>query len=92
MYPFQFYRTDEIIPRNQGFPVSTQRNNDEDFYVGVYVFYTLDKMSYFLLFDDGKMIARLKLPYRVPFGFHALWITGDQLKKHVEHHNKTKSS
>ena len=64
--------------------------SSSSFYVGTYVYNSIDKGSYFVLYSDGEMIARLKLPYRVPFGFHALWVTGDQLEKHVELHEKAK--
>jgi len=47
-----------------------------------------DDESFFALYDGEttELIARLKMPYRVPFGFHGLWVNGDELQKHFAHH------
>lgn len=63
--------------------------NDMYFYIGVFVFNVHDENSYFNLFDERKLVTRLKLPHRVPYGFHALWVTGKQLEDHIDYHKSS---
>jgi len=54
-------------------------------YVGVYTHRLETNDSYFLLFEgDGsnKLVTRLKMPARVPFGFHGSWLEGQDLRSH----------
>ena len=32
-------------------------------------------------FVAGLLVLQVKLPQRVPHGFHAMWVTGDQIKQ-----------
>jgi 9-cis-epoxycarotenoid dioxygenase len=58
-------------------------------YVGVYVQKGDD--TYFDLYDGEttELVAKLKMPARVPYGFHGLYITGDELRNHIQHHTTT---
>lgn len=38
--------------------------------------------------NNIKLICRIKMPHRVPFGFHGEWIPGDTLRKHFDYHGK----
>ena len=38
--------------------------------------------------NNIKVICRMKMPHRVPFGFHGEWIPGDTLRKHFDYHGK----
>ncbi len=67
-------------------------DENNDVYIGTFVYNTIDEGSYFLLFDGvtNEQVTRVKLPRRVPFGFHALWITNHQLSQHIEYHKMKK--
>ena len=70
-----------------GEPVLLRSSIDDDkIYVGVYVQSGMD--SYFEVYDGltTEMKCRLKMPGRVPYGFHGLWVTGEELRGHFEHH------
>merc|ERR1712071_620427 len=60
-------------------------NQDDDnttTYIGTHVYNMVEKQAYFLLYDGETtdLICRLKMPYRVPFGFHGEWISGEELQ------------
>lgn len=57
-------------------------------YVGVYIQKGLD--TFFDLYDGetSKRIFRLRMPSRVPYGFHGLWITANELRSHWEYHSE----
>jgi 9-cis-epoxycarotenoid dioxygenase len=57
-------------------------------YVGVYL--QKGEESSFVLYDSEttKLVVRLRMPYRVPYGFHGLWVTGDELRYHFQYHEK----
>ena len=60
-------------------------------YVGVYTYHLVDETSCFLLYDEqGKMVTRMKMPSRVPFGFHGTWVPGADLEAHWNHHDGDK--
>lgn len=71
-----------------------QTTIDEDIedviYVGSYVYNEEENQSYFLLFDGetNGQICRLKMPQRVPFGFHGQFISGEELDFHYRHHQE----
>lgn len=48
-----------------------------------YVYHEPSNDSYLHIYDakDLKLEARVKLPQRVPYGFHGSWISGGQLKE-----------
>jgi hypothetical protein len=56
-------------------------------YVGSYV--QKGAASYFDLYDGESTdrVARLEMPGRVPYGFHGLWIGGDELRDHFDFHS-----
>ena len=57
-------------------------------YVGAYV--QKDEESFFELYDGEttNLVTSLRMPGRVPFGFHGLWVKGDELQGHFEHHDQ----
>jgi hypothetical protein len=57
-------------------------------YVGSYVYNEEENQSYFILFDGetNKQVCRLKMPSRVPFGFHGKFITDDEFTSHFQYH------
>ena len=72
--------------------VAWDKENDQTF-VGTYTFNMKENQSYFVLYDGetGKLVCRLKMPSRIPYGFHGQWISGDDLRIHFEHHNQQQS-
>jgi 9-cis-epoxycarotenoid dioxygenase len=69
-----------------GEPTIIESPEDNRVYVGVYVQKGDD--SYFDLYDGEttELVVKLKMPARVPYGFHGLYITGDELRNHIQHH------
>eukprot|EP00957_Ditylum_brightwellii_P045370 3438782-Ditylum_brightwellii.AAC.1 len=63
-------------------------------YIRIYTYNFEEEQTYFLLFDgnNGDLITRLKMPYRVPFGFHGLWVTKEELSGHFSHHGEKESA
>ncbi len=63
---------------------------EEIVYVGSYVYNEEENQSYFLLFDgeSNRQVCRLKMPQRVPYGFHGQFISGDELDFHYRHHQE----
>jgi hypothetical protein len=63
---------------------------EEIIYVGSYVYNEDENQSYFLLFDGetNRQVCRLKMPQRVPFGFHGQFISGEELDFHYRHHQE----
>lgn len=61
---------------------------DGDVFVGTYLFNMVNETSYFVLYDGttNDLVCRLKMPYRVPFGFHGQWLSREELQGHFEHH------
>ena len=53
----------------------------------------LTEKTYFVLYDGetAELVCRLEMPYRVPFGFHGQWISGNELRNHFEHHGVTEA-
>jgi carotenoid cleavage dioxygenase-like enzyme len=66
--------------------IESPDDNDNRVYVGVYVQKGDD--SFFHLYDGEttELVVKLKMPARVPYGFHGLYITGDELRNHIQHH------
>jgi len=63
-------------------------------YVGVYTYHLVEDQTYFLLYDGEttELVARLKMPFRVPFGFHGIWVSGEELQSHFDYHKDRVSS
>ena len=61
---------------------------EEIVYVGSYVYNELDNRSYFLLFhgETNEQVCRLKMPSRVPFGFHGQFFSSDEFASHFQYH------
>lgn len=63
------------------------RKGSREVYIGIYIHNLDEDQSYFLLYDgevdSSEPITRLRLPSRVPYGFHGSWITGIDLEKHI---------
>ena len=67
----------------------TDGNGEEEVvYVGSYVYNELEHQSSFLLFhgETNEQVCRLKMPSRVPFGFHGQFFSGDELASHFQYH------
>jgi carotenoid cleavage dioxygenase len=82
--------TDEIYrypkgwyPSEASFAPSTRGRDEDDGYAITIATNGLDYTSEAWVFDAKRVssgpIARLRLPVRVPAGFHAIWVTGDKL-------------
>ena len=67
---------------------SDDGGEEEVVYVGSYVYNEDEDQSYFLLFDGdtNKQVCRLKMPSRVPFGFHGQFISDEQFVSHFDYH------
>lgn len=63
------------------------RTGDE-VYIGSYVYNEAELQSYFNLYDGetNRQVCRLKMPSRVPFGFHGDFISGEELEQHFTFH------
>jgi carotenoid cleavage dioxygenase-like enzyme len=63
-------------------------NGEDDGYLVTFVYDEGSGNSELVLYDAKTMscnpVARVKMPRRVPFGFHGLWMTGKQI--HVQEH------
>lgn len=71
-----------------GEPMLLRDDVNDTTYVGTHVYNMKEEQSYFLLYDGETtdLVCRLRMPHRVPFGFHGDWISGDKLRSHFEHH------
>jgi carotenoid cleavage dioxygenase len=72
-------------------PNSLDREDPSDkVFIGNFVFNVKDQRSYFLLYDGETLspdpVARLLMPYRIPYGFHGLWVEEDELHAHLSSH------
>lgn len=70
------------------------RGTDNTIYIGCYVYNEEEGRSYFILYngETNEKVCRLQMPYRVPFGFHSQFISGEDLQKHFEYHEEKKLS
>ena len=61
---------------------------DGEIYVGTYLYNFREEQSYFVLYNGqtNEVVCRLKMPFRVPFGFHGQWISREELQAHFAHH------
>ena len=68
-------------------------SESHEFYVGTWVRNTLQEKSFFVLYDgeNGKEVARVEIPFRVPHGFHCEWFSEEQLEGHFAYHAKKES-
>eukprot|EP00579_Thalassiosira_antarctica_P013703 CAMPEP_0201940582 /NCGR_PEP_ID=MMETSP0903-20130614/45488_1 /ASSEMBLY_ACC=CAM_ASM_000552 /TAXON_ID=420261 /ORGANISM="Thalassiosira antarctica, Strain CCMP982" /LENGTH=663 /DNA_ID=CAMNT_0048482421 /DNA_START=196 /DNA_END=2187 /DNA_ORIENTATION=- len=67
----------------------TASGAEEDaIYVGSYVYNKEENQSYFVLYDGetNEKVCRLKMPSRVPFGFHGTFISGKDFDSHFQYH------
>ncbi|KAL7434380.1 hypothetical protein ACHAXH_004131 [Discostella pseudostelligera] len=83
--PIVVRATKQIVKEDNG-----SGTEEETMYVGSYVYNEEENQSYFLLFDGetNRQICRLKMPQRVPFGFHGQFISGEELEFHYRHHQE----
>jgi 9-cis-epoxycarotenoid dioxygenase len=70
-----------------GEPVVIDSKDGDTIYVGAYA--QKDDQSYFDLYhgETTERVARLKMPGRIPYGFHGLWIKGQDLVNHFDFHS-----
>jgi carotenoid cleavage dioxygenase-like enzyme len=78
-------------PENEvgGEPMVVQDDEDDGTtYVGTYLYNMVTEETFFVLYngETTELVCRLKMPYRVPFGFHGQWLSGQELHNHFEHH------
>lgn len=63
------------------------RSGSNEAFIATYTHDVQRDVSYLLLFDaqsgSPEPIARLKMPHRVPFGFHGLWLDAPELQRHL---------
>lgn len=71
-----------------GEPVVFRSTEEDEMYVGSYVFNKVNGESYFVLYDakTSQKICRLKMPQRVPQGIHGTFISGETLESHFRYH------
>lgn len=71
-----------------GEPVVLRGSKQDEMYVGSYVYNKDEDQSYFDLYDakTNQRVCRLKMPQRVPQGFHGTYISGKDLESHFQHH------
>jgi carotenoid cleavage dioxygenase-like enzyme len=65
------------------------RNESNAVYVGTFLYQTSEKQSYFVLYDgenDCDVVAKLRVPHRVPYGLHGQWVSGDEPRSHISYH------
>jgi carotenoid cleavage dioxygenase-like enzyme len=55
-----------------------------DFYIGTFVYNSVTEISSFLLYEEDKLVARLNMPYRVPYGFHGKWYPESVFQCHIK--------
>jgi carotenoid cleavage dioxygenase-like enzyme len=71
-----------VLPKNG-------RNESNAVYLGTYLYNSIEQKSYFVLYDgenDYGVVAKLRIPYRVPYGTHGQWVPGEELQAHLDHH------
>jgi len=67
---------------------SVEKGEDDIIYVGSYMYNEEEDQSYFVLFygETNQQVCRLKMPSRVPYGFHGEFIPGEQFESHFQYH------
>ena len=65
-------------------PRNDWKNEDDGYLVG-FVWDDLKKASFVHIFDAADVahgpLARIRVPQRVPHGFHATWVSGERLMR-----------
>jgi carotenoid cleavage dioxygenase len=60
---------------------------EDDGFLLVYVYSAEEDISYLHIYDAATMdptpLAAVRLPQRVPYGFHGTWVTAKQLREQV---------
>ncbi|GKY98181.1 dixin [Mayamaea pseudoterrestris] len=76
-----------VIPK----PGSTESNQ---VYIGTFIHNDSENADYFVLYDGEttELVTRIKMPYRIPFGFHGQWVNGESLDAHVAYHEANNST
>ncbi|KAG2490110.1 hypothetical protein HYH03_011416 [Edaphochlamys debaryana] len=68
-------------------PKWASRLSEDDGWLMVYLYDSKQDVSYMAIYDartmDKKPVCRVRLPRRVPYGFHGTWVTEPQLKAQV---------
>jgi carotenoid cleavage dioxygenase len=68
-------------------PSSTNESNDDDGYIGMFLWNYEKAESTYALYDAqsfaSKPVVELLVPRRVPMGFHAAWLTEEQFQKQL---------
>jgi carotenoid cleavage dioxygenase-like enzyme len=59
-------------------------------YIGSFLYNEMDGTSSFVLYDGEtaleEPVAKLRIPYRVPYGFHGRWVDEAELQNHFQYH------
>jgi len=94
-YPKGEFGGEPIVIPKPGGSIENDAVDDDgsnQIYLGTFVYNTDEQQSYFVLFDgksaSDQPIARLRMPHRVPYGFHGLWVDGADLKAHIDSHQR----
>jgi hypothetical protein len=94
-----YYANDErggepVILRVKSQTDGNGNGSEEVVYVGSYVYNKQENQSYFLLFhgETNEQVCRLKMPSRVPFGFHGQFFSGDEFASHFQYHEALEKS
>ena len=66
---------------------ANEKSEEDDGYLVTYVYDEVKNESECVVYDaktmNNKPVARVKLPSRVPYGFHCTFVTEDQLKSQI---------
>ena len=85
-------KVDYAVNEYGGEPVVIEKGSDDsgDFYVATFTYNEDTDGSFFVLYDnEGELVTKLKIPYRVPYGFHGNWIPERLLHEHFALHSPT---
>jgi len=71
-----------------GEPLVAQDETDGTVYVGTYTYHQKTEESYFVLYhgETTELVCRIRMPHRVPYGFHGKWLSWNELRGHFDRH------
>jgi carotenoid cleavage dioxygenase len=71
-------------------------SSSNEVYIGTFLCNDMDGTSSFVLYDgetaSEEPVAKLRIPYRVPYGFHGRWVDETELQHHIQYHASRRSS
>lgn len=78
-----------------GEPVVIEKPGVDDsraFYIGTFIHKETTDDTFFVLYEQDELVARIKIPHRVPFGLHGNWIPENLLQEHFQTHSTVTNS